>query len=100
MWLLRIGVRGRWSHDRSADNPEDVEAAAKDLKLNPRHQGLSVYRPGEEGAEQVALHFALTCRDAPPDHVDYVVFPGELAERLGLTVVPTKIEGLEPFLNE
>lgn len=101
MLILRIGSRGRWASDRVADNSAHVEAAAKDLKLGPRHKGLSVYRAEDQDEqEEVALRFALTCRDVKTDHVDYVVFPAELAENLGLTVTHQPLDGLDPYLNE
>ena len=48
MLILRIGNRGRWTGDRDARAVEHVEAAAKDLRLGPRHQGLSVFRAETE----------------------------------------------------
>jgi hypothetical protein len=101
MLILRIGNRGRWTGDRDAQDDEHVEAAAKDLKLGPRHQGLSVFRAETEAEQQeVALRFALTCRDARPEHVDYVAFPSSLAEDLGLIVAHRPYDDLDPYLSE
>ena len=101
MLVLRIGNRGRWTGDRDAQDVEHVEAAAKDLKLGPRHQGLSVFRAETEDEQrEVALRFALTCRDARPEHVDYVVFPSALAEDLGLIIAHRPYDDLDPYLNE
>jgi hypothetical protein len=99
MLLLRIGIRSRWAADRVADEPDHVAKAAVDLELRPDEEGLSVFRvEGEDDSREVAVRFALNCRK---DHgpVDYLVFPSELAERLGLAVVYLPREDLDPRLS-
>jgi hypothetical protein len=99
MLVLRVGRKARWEGDRPADDPGRVSQAALDLQLGPEEVGLSVFRvEGEDETVEVAVRFALTCRDRPA-HVDFVIFPAELATELGLTVAPVPIEGLDPTLN-
>ena len=100
MLVLRVGRKARWEEgDRPADDPLRVSQAALDLQLAPDEAGLSVFQvEGEDEPREVAVRFALTCRDRPA-HVDFVVFPAELATGLGLTVAPVPIEGLDPDLN-
>jgi hypothetical protein len=70
------------------------------LELAPDEDGLSVYRvAGEEDAREVSVRFALTCRDSPRN-VDYVAFPAELAEALGLAVAHVPSEELDTYLSE
>jgi hypothetical protein len=100
MLLLRIASRGRWAADRAAGDPRHVEDAAADLQLKPRESGLSVYHTmGEEDTREIVVRFALTCR-RDPRHADYLVFPAELAERLGLVVAHVPREDLDPRLGE
>jgi hypothetical protein len=101
MVILRIATLGRWLPQRVADNSERVERAARDLVRKPGEPGLSVYRVGTEDEErQVAVRFAVTLRSARSDHLDYIVFPAELAEDLGLTVAHVPQEGIDPYLSE
>jgi hypothetical protein len=99
MLLLRIGTRSRWVPDRAANAPDHVAQAAVDLELRPDEDGLSVFRvEGEDDSREVAVRFALTCRkDRGP--VDYLVFPSELAERLGLAVAYVPHPDLDPRLS-
>jgi hypothetical protein len=99
MLLLRIGIRSRWATDRIADEPDHVAKAAVDLELRPDEDGLSVFRvEGEDDSREVAVRFALNCRnDRGP--IDYLVFPSELAERLGLAVASVPREDLDPRLS-
>ncbi len=98
--LLRIASRGRWAADRAAGDSRHVEDAANDLRLKPRESGLSVFRTEDpDNAREVAVRFALTCR-VDPRHADYLVFPSELAERLGLAVAHVPRQDLEPRLGE
>jgi hypothetical protein len=100
MLLLRIASQGRWAADRVAGDPRHVEEAATDLRLEPHESGLSVFRTeGEDDAREVAVRFAMTCR-VDPRHADYLVFPSEVAERLGLVVAPVPREDLDPHLSE
>src|SRR5262245_50879865 len=100
MLLLRIASRGRWAADRVADDQQHLDDAVIDLKLKPREVGLSVFRvEGEEDSREVAVRFALTCRENPR-HVDYLVFPSELAESLGLAVALVSREDLDPWLSQ
>jgi hypothetical protein len=86
VYLLRVGRLRRWSSDRDPRRPEDVAEAVRDLNLDVGEVGLSVFRVEErDEAREVAVRFALTCR-ARPQHVDFVVFPSELASDLGLVV--------------
>src|ERR1700677_2622542 len=90
MWVLRVGRKARWEGPRDASDPGQIAEAAEDLRLGPDEVGLSVYRivdPAE--VQEVAVRFALTCR-RKPEHLDYVLFPGELATDLGLDVTPTR----------
>ena len=83
MLVLRVGRKARWEGDLPADDPGRISQAALDLQLGPDEVGLSVFRvEGEEETVEVAVRFALTCRDRPA-HVDFVVFPAELATELG-----------------
>jgi hypothetical protein len=69
------------------------------LRLDAGEHGLSVFRvEGEGEALEVAVRFAITCR-ANSQHLDFVVFPSELALGLGLTVRYIPREYLDPFLN-
>jgi len=99
MLLLRIGIRSRWAADRIADEPDHVAKAAIDLELRPDEDGLSVFRVvGEDDSREMAVRFALTCRkDRGP--IDYLVFPSELAERLGLAVAHVPRGDLDPRLS-
>jgi hypothetical protein len=100
MLLLRIGRQARWAVDRVAENPDHVIDAAKDLRLDEGEGGLSVYKlEGEQESREIAIRFAVTCRDWPPDPLDSVVFSEELATGLGLTVVLVPRSDLEPFLD-
>jgi hypothetical protein len=99
MWVLRVGRKARWEGPRDASDPGQIAEAAEDLRLGPDEVGLSVYRivdPAE--VQEVAVRFALTCR-RKPEHLDYVLFPGELATDLGLDVTPTRIESA-PSLSQ
>jgi hypothetical protein len=99
MLLLRVGRRARWDATRRADDREHVDDAARDLTLAPDEAGLSVYRvEGDEDAREVALRYALTGR-RKIEHMDYVVFPSELAISLGLSVNFVPAQGLDPQLN-
>ncbi len=99
MLILRIGRRARWGADRLADNDEHVADAAGDLELAPDEEGLSVFRAeGEDERREVAVRFALTCREKP-QHLDFVAFPSELASDLGLAVTHVPLEELDPFLS-
>jgi len=100
MLILRIGNRGRWVPDRVAGDAEHAEAAAQDLARKPDEPGLSVFRAEEKEQRQLAVRFAVTLRDAKPRPLDYIVFPAELAEGLGLTVAHVPQEGIDPFLGE
>jgi hypothetical protein len=94
-----VGRLSRWSLDRDARRPEDIAEAARDLSLDVGEEGLSVFRiEGDDEAREVAVRFALTCRPKP-QHLDFVVFPSELAEDLGLTIPYAPREDLEPFLR-
>lgn len=100
MLLLRIASRGRWTADRAAGDPRHVEDAANDLRLKPRESGLSVFRTEDEhDAREVAVRFALTCR-GDRRHADYLIFPSELADRLGLVVAHVPRQDLDPLLGE
>lgn len=100
MLLLRIAGRNRWAADRTNADREHVEDAAVDLQVRVGESGLSVFHTeGAEDARELAVRFALTCRE-DPRHVDYLVFSAETAERLGLIVVPAPREDLEPRLSE
>src|SRR5262245_9716267 len=89
MLLLRIASRGRWTADRVVNDPGHVATAAADLKLKPGEDGLSVFQvEGEEDSREAAVRFALTCRE-DARHVDYLVFPAELAEDLGWSSPPS-----------
>jgi hypothetical protein len=99
MWVLRVGRKARWEAPRDASDPGQIAETAEDLRLGPDEVGLSVYRiddPAE--VQEVAVRFALTCR-SKPEHLDYVLFPGELATDLGLDVTPTRIESA-PSLSQ
>src|SRR4051794_166409 len=99
MLVLRIGRQARWAADRVAADPEHVAQAALDLELAPDETGLSVFRvEGEDERREVAVRFALTCREKPA-HVDFVEFPTELATTLGLTVAPAPMPELDPYLS-
>jgi hypothetical protein len=99
MLVLRVGRKARWEGDLPADDPGRISQATLDLQLGPDEAGLSVFRvEGEDETVEVAVRFALTCRERPA-HVDFVVFPAELATVLGLTVALVPIEGLDPALN-
>jgi hypothetical protein len=99
MLLLRVGRLARWGADRRADDRRHVDEAVVDLTLSPDEAGLSVYRiAGDEDAREVALRFALTSRQEV-QHMDYLVFPSELATSLGLSITFVPIQGLEPQLN-
>lgn len=100
MLIMRIDRKGRWTTDRSADNPAHVEDAAGGLELDPGEEGLSVFRAeGELEQREVAVRFAMTCRQRPAN-LDYVVFSSELALNLGLTICHVPQEGLDPYLSE
>ena len=63
-----------------ADDPEHIVDAARDVSLSHGEVGLSVYRvEGDEDARELAIRYALTCRNGPADHMDYIVFPDEVA---------------------
>jgi hypothetical protein len=99
VYLMRVGRLRRWSFERDAGSPEDVAEASRDLMLDVGEEGLSVYRiEGESEAHEVAVRFALTCRP-DPQHLDYIVFPSELAAEIGLTVPYLPREDQDPFLN-
>jgi hypothetical protein len=100
MWVLRVGRKARWDVDRDARDPGHVAEATEDLRLGPGEVGLSVFRiDGEVEIREVGVRFAVTCRRRP-EHLDYVLFPEELATDLGLTVTPTSPAGLHPYLND
>src|SRR5437016_5727951 len=100
MFLLRIGSFGRWPSDRGVLGADAAAKAAADLTLRGEETGLSVFRvEGDAEPTEVALRFALTCRN-DTRNVDYVVFPTELPGALGLSVVPAPTPDLEPFLSE
>jgi hypothetical protein len=100
MWVLRVGRKARWDVGRHASDPGQVAEAAEDLRLGPGEVGLSVFRIDEENEiREVGVRYALTCR-RKSEHLDYVLFPEELAKDLGLTVTPTSIAGLHPYLND
>jgi hypothetical protein len=100
MLLMRIGRQARWAFDRVADNPDHVSDAAKDLRLDEGEGGLSVYKlEGEEERREIAIRFAVTCRDWPPDPLDCVVFSEGLATGLGLTVALVPRSDLDPYLD-
>jgi hypothetical protein len=100
MFLLRIGSLGRWRSDRGVLEANAAASAAADLTLRARESGLSVYRvEGAGESTEVALRYALTCRDEPRN-VDYIMFPSELPEAIGLSVVPAPMPDLEPYLSE
>jgi len=99
VYLLRVGRLRRWGFERDAGRPEDVAEASRDLRLDAGEEGLSVYHVEREGESlEVAVRFALTCR-TNPQHLDYVVFPSELASDLGLTVRYIPSEHVDAFLN-
>ncbi len=86
--------------DRAADVPAHVAQAAIDLGLAAGEAGLSVFRAdGAEEQREVAVRFALVCRDWPPDNLDYVVFPADLATTLGLSVSPVPRGDLDHYLQ-
>lgn len=100
MLWLRVAREARWnvSPDR-ATAAERIKTAALDLMLAPAEEGLSVYEVGGEADQrEVAVRFALACRDKP-DHVDFVVFPAQLAIDLGLTVQKIPSTECDPSLN-
>ena len=100
MLILRIGRLARWALDRAADVPAHVDQAAIDLHLAPGEAGLSVFRADDaEERREVAIRFALVCRDWPPDHIDYVTFPADLATTLGLSVSPVPRDDLDLYLS-
>ena len=77
-----MGRLRRWSIERDAGRPKTWPEASRDLRLEAGEAGLSVSRvEGEGEAREVAVRFALTCRP-DPQHLDFVVFPSELASRL------------------
>jgi hypothetical protein len=101
MLILRIGTRGRWLPKSVVDESKRVELAVRDLARKPGEPGLSVYRVDAEDEErQVAVRFAVTLRSARSEHLDYIVFPAEVAEGLGLTVAHVPQEGIDPYLSE
>ena len=70
-----------------------------DLISGDGEAGLSVFHvETPEEAEEVAVRFALTCRKRPA-HLDYVVFPDELAKDLGLSVDHIPDDKLDPYLG-
>jgi hypothetical protein len=98
--ILRVGRIARWATDRTADEPAHVDQAAIDLRLAPGEAGLSVFRADSaEEQREVAIRFALVCRDWPPDHLDYIVFPVDLATTLGLSVSPVPRDDLDLYLR-
>jgi hypothetical protein len=100
MWLLRIATRNRWAADRKADDPGHVDGALDDIELRAGEPGLSVFRvEGEDESREAAVRYVLNCRD-DRNPVDYLVFHAELAERLGLTVIPAPRQDLHPWLSE
>ena len=100
MWVLRVGRKARWEVDRDASDPGQVAEAAEDLRLGPGEAGLSIFRIDEEDeVREIGVRYALTCR-RKPEHLDYVLFPEDLATDLGLTVTPTSTAGLHPYLND
>ena len=100
MLILRVGRIARWASDRAADVPAHVDQAAIDLRLAPGEAGLSVFRADSaEEQREVAIRFALVCRDWPPENLDYVVFPADLASTLGLSVAPVPRDDLDPYLR-
>jgi hypothetical protein len=101
MLILRVGRIARWAPDRDADVPAHVDQAAIDLRLAPGEAGLSVFRAdGAAEQREVAIRFALVCRDWPPQHLDYVVFPADLATALGLSVAPIPRDDLDRYLSD
>lgn len=100
MWVLRVGRKARWEDPRDASDPGQVAEAAEDLRLGPDEVGLSVYRIDDPvEVQEVAVRFAPTCR-RKPEHLDHVVFRGELTTDLGLDLTPRRIDGLHPYLND
>jgi hypothetical protein len=100
MFLLRVGRFHRWEGSRDSRQPEEVAEAARDLQLAEGEVGLSVYRVEDQiDCREVAIRFAVTQR-AKLQHLDYVVFPPNLAMDLGLTVEPVPRTGLDPYLND
>ncbi len=67
MLLLRVAREARWNV--ALDGPtaaERIKTAALDLMLAPAEEGLSVYEVGGEADQrEVAVRFALACRDKP-----------------------------------
>jgi hypothetical protein len=101
MLLLRVGRISRWAPDRAASITAHVDQAAIDLRLAPGETGLSVFRADDaEEQHEVAIRFSLICRDWPPDHLDYVVFPADLATTLGLSVSPMPRDDLDLYLSD
>jgi hypothetical protein len=102
MWLLRCARKNRWE-DRRAGDPSHVAEAARDLSLRPGEEGLSLFEVAdEEEGRQVAtgigVNKVLTLGRS--DHVDYLLIPSEVFERLALTVVPVPDPSLEPLLSK
>jgi hypothetical protein len=88
MWLLRIANRGRWS-DKSAEDSNHIDQAAKDVSLRKGEKRLSVFEV-EDGADAdwVATLLALTGRPGRLEKIDYLLIPPECFEALGLAIIP------------
>jgi len=88
MWLLRIANRGRWS-EKSAEDSNHVDQAAKDVSLRKNEQGLSVFEVEDSAeADWVATLIALTTRPGRPERIDYLLIPPDCFAALGLVILP------------
>jgi hypothetical protein len=88
MWLLRIANLGRWSN-RSAQDANHVEQAARDVSLRKNEKALSVFEVGDlPEADWVATLFALTARPGRLEKIDYLLISPECFAGLGLTILP------------
>lgn len=97
MFLLRIGSKGKWSGQ--ADDLEAVQKAAGDLQLRGNEPGLSVFSlDATAESQEMAARFALTNQQGT-DHIDCIVFEESLAGELGLDVVATTNDRLDPTLS-
>ena len=98
--LLRVGRKAKWDVAPEAIDDDRIRQAASDLLLASGEEGLSVYKvEGEADQREVAVRFAPACRDRL-DHVDFVVFPAQLAIDLGLSVEKIPSEECDPGLND
>jgi hypothetical protein len=88
MWLLRIANLGRWSN-KSADDANHVDQAAKDVSLRKNEKALSVFEVDDVAeADWVATLFALTGRPGRLEKIDYLLISPECFAALGLVVIP------------